>query len=62
MIFECLSSSTLIITVLTLVLERAAMLGLNVHVDSALILLSKLTVGALKLARICANILEGHCY
>ena len=35
---------------LALVLERAAMLGLNVHVNSALILLSKLAVGALKLA------------
>jgi len=43
---------------LTLVLERATMLGLDVHVNSALILLGELTVGALKLTILGANLLE----
>ena len=45
---------------LALVLERATMLGLDVHVNSALILLGELTVGALKLTILGANILECH--
>jgi hypothetical protein len=45
---------------LTLVLEGAIMLGLDVHVDSALILLSKVTVRALELARLCTDIFECH--
>lgn len=46
---------------LTLVLESTIMLGLDVHVNSALILLDKGAVGALKLSRLGADIVEGHC-
>ena len=45
---------------LTLVLERATVFCLDVHVNSALILLGELTVWALKLTILGANILECH--
>lgn len=46
---------------LTLMLEGAIMLGLNVHVNSALILLGEGTVRALEVAILCADIVERHC-
>lgn len=46
---------------LTLVLESTIMLGLDVHVNSALILLRELAVRALKLTILGADIVEGHC-
>jgi len=45
---------------LTLVLESAIMLGLDMHVNSALVLLNKGTVRTLELARLCADIFECH--
>jgi hypothetical protein len=46
---------------LTLVLEGAIMLGLDVHVNSTLILLGKLAMRTLELARLCTDIFECHC-
>ena len=46
---------------LTLVLEGAIMLRLNMHVNSTLILLGEITVRALEVSRLCADIIEGHC-
>ena len=45
---------------LTLVLESTVMLGLDVHVDSALILLSKVAVRTLELTSLGADIFECH--
>jgi hypothetical protein len=41
-------------------LESARMLRFNVHMDGALVLLGKVTMGALKLAGLGADILERH--
>jgi hypothetical protein len=46
---------------LTLVLEGTIMLGLDVHVDSTLILLSKVAVRTLELTSLGADIFECHC-
>lgn len=46
---------------LALVLEGTIVLSLDVHMNSALILLGEITVGALKLSRLGADILECHC-
>ena len=59
-ILQCLTSGTLIITMLTLVLKRACVLCLDVHVNGALILFRERTVRALKLSILCTNILKGH--
>ena len=45
---------------LALVLEGTIVLSLDVHMNSTLILLGEITVGALKLSRLGANILECH--
>ena len=45
---------------LALVLEGTRMLGLDVHMDGALVLLDKRAMGALKLTGLGANVFEGH--
>jgi hypothetical protein len=45
---------------LTLVLEGTIVLGLDVHVNSTLILLGELAVRALEVARLGTDIVEGH--
>jgi hypothetical protein len=60
MIIKGLLRRRLIITMPTLVLEGSTMLRLNMHMDCTLILLSKGTMGALKLSIGRAQILEGH--
>ena len=47
-------------TMLTLVLEGTRMLGLDVHVNGALILLNKGAMRALKLTGLGANVFKGH--
>lgn len=45
---------------LALVLESAAMLCLDVHVNSRLVLLGKVAVAALEAPILCAQIVERH--
>jgi len=45
---------------LTLMLESAAMLCLDVHMNSRLVLLSKVAVAALEAPVLCAKIVERH--
>jgi len=45
---------------LTLVLESAAMLCLDVHVNSRLVLLGKVAVAALEAPVLCAKIVKRH--
>ena len=60
MILQSLPSRALVSTMLTLVLEGTRMLGLDVHVDGALVLLHEGTMRALKLAGLGANVFERH--
>lgn len=60
MIIKRLLSRRFIITMAALVLESSIMLGLDVHMNSGLILLGKGTVGALKLSVGRAQIFESH--
>jgi len=50
MILQCLTSSTLVITMLALMLECSIMLSLDMHMNRALILLGEVTVRALELS------------
>ena len=45
---------------LALVLEGTRMLCFDVHMNGALVLLGEVAMGALKLAGLCADILERH--
>ena len=60
MILQSLPSRALVCAMLTLVLEGTRMLGLDVHVDGALVLLHEGTMRALKLAGLGANVFESH--
>lgn len=61
MILQSLPSRALVRTMLTLVLEGTRMLGLDVHMDGALVLPHKGgAMRALKLAGLGANVFERH--
>jgi len=47
---------------LALVLEGTRMLGLDVHMYCALVLLDEGAMRALKLTGLGANVFEGHCW
>lgn len=58
MMLQHLLCRRLVITVLTLVLQRAAVLSINMHVDRALVFLGILAVRAHEETVICAAVLE----
>lgn len=60
MILQSLPSRALVCAMLTLVLEGTRMLGLDVHMDGALVLLHEGTMRALKLTGLGANVFESH--
>jgi len=59
-ILQSLPSRALVCAMLTLVLEGTRMLGLDVHMDGALVLLHEGTMRALKLTGLGANVFESH--
>ena len=59
-ILQGLSSRALVCTMLALVLESAAMLCLDVHVNGRLVFLGKVAVAALEAPVLCAQIVKRH--